>query len=287
MSGLPVRLSDQAYCEVSALEAGFVRVPLGFLIDTAKEGEMSDLPVLAFLLTHSKSRDRFLFDLGIRKDIHNLPPKSRQSLDKLSFIVSVPDDIVDSLAKGGLAPTDVKYVCPSHIHFDHIGDPSLFPTAEFLVGADAQPLIAHGYPEDPASSYAQDLLPADRTQYLNPAGWTPLGPFPHALDFYGDGSLYIVDAPGHMPGHLNVLARTSADGGAHDRRLLTGEAGIPVHPVYGCPHGHKEQTEETISRIRELERMDSRVRVLIAHDVPWYQANKDSSAFWPRKIESL
>ena len=30
-----------------------------------------------------------------------------------------------------------------------------------------------------------------------------------AIDFFGDGSLYFLDAPGHAVGHINALARTS------------------------------------------------------------------------------
>ena len=32
-----------------------------------------------------------------------------------------------------------------------------------------------------------------------------------AIDFFGDDSLYFLDAPGHAVGHINALARTSRD----------------------------------------------------------------------------
>jgi hypothetical protein len=31
-----------------------------------------------------------------------------------------------------------------------------------------------------------------------------------AFDYFGDGSFYILDSPGHAVGHINALARTSA-----------------------------------------------------------------------------
>ena len=122
--------------------------------------------------------------------------------------------------------------------------------------------------------------------------YSPFGPFDRALDFFGDGSLYIVDAPGHLPGHVNVLARTSADGGwvylagdsAHDWRIITGEDRIATQPM--CIHADKEQAEAHIARIREL-RANPRVRVLLAHDVPWYEENKGGDAYWPGEIKSL
>lgn len=43
-------------------------------------------------------------------------------------------------------------------------------------------------------------------------GNLPTGfPFEKAVDFFGDGSLLILDAPGHMPGHQMALARTGED----------------------------------------------------------------------------
>ncbi|KAI0633699.1 Metallo-hydrolase/oxidoreductase [Trametes polyzona] len=295
MTDLPSHSPDQAYMNVSALEAGHIRVPLDWIIDTAKEGETSQLPALSFLLRHSKNGDVLVFDLGIRKDWHNVPPAYLQRIEKMGFAVDVPEDVVDSLAKGALAPTAVTHVCYSHIHFDHIGDSRPYTNATFLVGAAAQPLAARGWPEDPDSLFAQDLLPAGRTRFLDPAEWPPLGPFPHALDLYGDGSLYIIDAPGHMPGHINILARTSPDGGwiylagdsGHDRRLLTGEARIPFHEIFGCAHRDREAAAEHLARIRALMGTYPRVRVLLAHDVPWYEVNKGGPAFWPGVIDSL
>ncbi|OJT09390.1 hypothetical protein TRAPUB_14138 [Trametes pubescens] len=293
---LPAPTSDQAYCDVSALECGFIEIPLLWVIDTAEEGDKSVLPVLAFLIRHSTNGDVLLFDLGVRKDMENLPTMYHGRINGMGFLTTVPEDAVDALAKGGLAPTDVTTVCYSHLHYDHIGDSRPYTNATFVVGAAARPLVEHGWPEDPKSLFPQDLLPEGRTRFLdNPGMWPPLGPFPHALDVYGDGSLYIVDAPGHMLGHINLLARTSADGGwiflagdsAHDRRLLTGEAGIPNHGLLGCAHGDKVATAEHIVRMRALEVEYPRVRVLLAHDVPWYDANKGGLAFWPGTIPSL
>lgn len=32
--------------------------------------------------------------------------------------------------------------------------------------------------------------------------WVPFGSFKRALDFFGDGSLWVIEAPGHMAGNL-------------------------------------------------------------------------------------
>lgn len=36
--------------------------------------------------------------------------------------------------------------------------------------------------------------------------WQTFGPFKKAVDFLGDGSLWVIQAPGHMPGNLAAAA---------------------------------------------------------------------------------
>lgn len=105
---------------------------------------------------------------------------------------------------------------------------------------------------------------------------------------------------GHVAGHINVLARTSANGSwillggdsAHDWRLVTGEKAFAcvVDEVTGLTrcimHADKEAAEENVKRMRALLGV-GRVRVLIAHDVPWYEANKGGPAFLPGVIPVL
>ncbi|KAF5376045.1 hypothetical protein D9615_007660 [Tricholomella constricta] len=287
---LPPPSANQAYCDVSALEAGMIRLVLAHFTTSATPDAVSNSPSLAFLLQHSTKHTKFVFDLGIRKDWKNLPPRTVE-LVKEPFHVDIPQDVVESLAKGGISPFEISTVCLSHVHFDHIGDPALFPDSTFLVG--------DGSKQIPSTDVIalNHLLPLDRTEYISPVDWQPLGPFPRALDFHGDGSLYIVNAPGHLPGHINVLARTSGDGGwiylagdsAHHWDLITGKGDIAVHEGTGfsrCAHADKEAAEQHNLRIRKLCQIP-RVRVVLAHDEPWYKLNQGGPAFWPGKILSL
>lgn len=89
-----------------------------------------------------------------------------------------------------------------------MGSPHLFPPSTNLCyGKGTGPFPA--YPENPDSN----LLAADfENRKCIELAHTDLhvGPFP-ATDFYGDGSLYILDTPGHWPGHVCALARTTPD----------------------------------------------------------------------------
>ena len=292
---LPPSAADQAFCEISAIDSGYIYgALLRPLVDAGEEDERINVPCLAFLLHHSRTGEPFLFDLGIRPDLENLKGAGIR-LSQMGIKVE-GRDIPAALEKGGLSRADIKHVAISHVHYDHTGVPREFPNATFLLGAGGKPIIDALGPDSEGTIYAIDT-PLERTTFLDPytAEWGPIGPFPRALDFYGDSSLYIVDAPGHVPGHINLLARTSADGGwaflaadsAHDWRLLTGEAMLGHHRKWGCGHEDPAIAQETIERIKTLVGAP-RVRVLIAHDIPFVDANAaEGKGYWPDTIESL
>jgi len=280
-------------------------LPLKFFLQDYKNSDESfTLPSLVFVLrprnSSANAKDTtLLFDLGVRKDIEKLPPRVHEFVNGCGGAVIVEKGVDESLKSGGIVPEGVNYIITSHAHWDHSGDPSLFPKAKFLVGAECRSLFQPGYPEDPTSGFPTGLYPEDRTTYLDTAGadWKELGPFPKALDLFGDDSLYLIDAPGHLPGHINILARTSEDGGwvylggdsAHHRRLLTGESEMatmvsPEGKVL-CAHEHHGDALGTIERIKAILKYP-RVQVLLAHDVPWYNENK-ANGLWPAKIPSL
>jgi len=310
MPDLPPARENQQFCTISALEGGVLTAPEALFIAESVPGNLLTLPALCFLIQHSTGKvdptpKRLVFDLGINPDLSAYPPEVRKRIDGPNAFFR-PDltspNCIGSLAHGGATPDDIDFVILSHCHWDHIGDTHPFTKSTFVVGHDTKTLFeSGGYPTDPNSWYRADLLPTDRTQYLPPTSsdkdWAPIGPFPHALDFFGDGSLYIIDSSGHLAGHINLLIRTSADGGwmylggdsVHDRRILTGEAhirvGLPDRPEF-CMHVNRAEAEGHIARIRELEKTE-KVRVVFAHDRKWYEENKGGAAFWPGKIESM
>lgn len=119
--------------------------------------------------------------------------------------------------------------------------------------------------------------------------WTSLGHLPRTMDVFQDGSLYIVDAPGHLPGHVNLLATTElgqqiylAGDACHDRRIMTGEREIgewrDAEGQVCCIHADRREAEETIERIRRLEGQG--VEVIFAHDVEWEGNELNQGRFW-------
>ncbi|KAH7908591.1 beta-lactamase-like protein [Hygrophoropsis aurantiaca] len=298
VNSLPLPSASQAYMDVSALEAGHLRVPFDFIVAGADPSEFMYCPSLAFCLRHSEAGSKIVFDLGVRQDAEVYPPKVQSMLDR-GFLVNVNQSVAESLIKGGIPPDEVDAVVVSHLHWDHVGDPAPFTKATFVVGDGCRELLTSGYPLNPESPFLANSIPSDRAHFVTQSEFgTSIGPFPRALDYFGDGSMFIIDSPGHLPGHVTILARTSNDGAwiflggdaAHDFRLITAEKDVAYSvDICGhvtCAHLNRDVAVETIRRIGALLEIP-RVQILIAHDYTWYEANKDGPAFLPGVIPPL
>jgi glyoxylase-like metal-dependent hydrolase (beta-lactamase superfamily II) len=127
--------------------------------------------------------------------------------------------------------------------------------------------------------------------------WQRVGPFPHGIDLFGDSSLYVIDSPGHLPGHINLLCRTGpkkwiylAGDTCHDIRLLTGEKEIGTWKDENgntlCIHMDPEVAMKSINRIQKLQnwalQSGEEVEVILSHDDIWY--SKNTHRMFPEKL---
>ncbi|CAO2650106.1 Nn.00g013980.m01.CDS01 [Neocucurbitaria sp. VM-36] len=289
---------------VHALSCGRFTLPEYQFVQPVSQDARRTVPSLGFLIEHKNSDTgrltRIVFDLGLRRNLKRYAPPIQKHVETRQPITTDPD-VTKSLAKGGLTPADIDYVIYSHVHWDHVGEPRDFDTSKFVVGHGAYALLGGTSPalRGGHSFFEPDLLPEGRTIELSDPSkrslkkrdsatsldpvdfngpWQAHGTLPETLDIFNDGSLLIVNAPGHLPGHINLLARTSnnhqvymAGDACHDRRLLTGAKAIGEwNDAQGhvcCIHADRKQAEETIERIRQLEK--DGFEIIFAHDVEW------------------
>ena len=172
-------------------------------------------PSFSFLIEHPSGR-KLVFDLGLRKDYENLPPVIQRFLEEARWEIEVGQNVSEILEEGGIKTSDIESVIWSHHHFDHVGDMSTFPsTTGIIVGPGFKSNYMPAWPKNKNSTLKEtdwEHRNVREISFESEGNGLKVGPF-DALDFFSDGSFYILDSPGHTFGHIAALARVTLSGG--------------------------------------------------------------------------
>ncbi len=110
--------------------------------------------------------------------------------------------LIDQLAAMDLTTADFDFASYSHFHFDHVGAANAFSQVQQLINANEH-----------RAAFADDV---DHGVF-DPSLYSALESSPTVLleddhDVFGDGSVIIVPAPGHTPGHSVLLVNLAKTG---------------------------------------------------------------------------
>jgi glyoxylase-like metal-dependent hydrolase (beta-lactamase superfamily II) len=186
--------------------ANFPNVDM-FADDGSLVGQSRELVDPCFLIRHPDGD--LIWDTGFPDAVADMP--NGLDLPDMGTRVTMSAKLADQLAQLGLAPADVEFVSFSHAHGDHTGNGNLFAASTWIVDADERAYMFREEARADAQSFsAYNQLENAETQLIE-------GDAEH--DVFGDGSVRIIQAPGHTPGHA-VLLVTLANAGPV---LLTGD----------------------------------------------------------------
>ncbi len=190
-----------ALVRLYAIDCGRLDYPdmKGFSDTDDYDGQPGSLVVPCFLVGHGA--EWLLWDTGVGDHIAALPNGEFKEDGRFTL----QRTLAMELARIGLGPDDMHLVALLHLHAGNIG---LFPHSTFLIAA-AELLWARGRPT-PEGVEASQLTPLDRARIRT---------FDKDLDVFGDGTVRILTAPGHTPGHAMLLLKLPKAGPV----LVTGD----------------------------------------------------------------
>ena len=182
-----------------------------------------------------------LWDTGHSMTAPNVAPKT---------------SVVDQLARLGVKPEQIQYVGISHYHADHTGQVASFPQSMLLIGkgdwdAITAPKPAAGVNAPPFAHWI--------------SGGGKVEPLLADKDVFGDGSVVILNTPGHTPGHRSLLVKLARRGNF----LITGDL-VHFHENYntnGVPWFNVSRADTLASsdRFKKLAQT-FKATVIIQHD---------------------
>jgi len=177
----------------------------------AYAGQSRELTASCYLIAHGATY--MLWDSGY-------PQAAPGSSDK-----PLNATIVAQLKQIGVRPEQVSIVGISHYHGDHIGQARDFPAATLMIGKGDYDALSATPPHNGAN-------PAPLANWIGGPGKSDV--VSGDKDVFGDGSVIMLNMPGHTPGHHSLLVTLPKTGNvlisgdvAHFRENLASD-GVPT-----------------------------------------------------------
>jgi glyoxylase-like metal-dependent hydrolase (beta-lactamase superfamily II) len=164
--------------------------------------------------------------------------------------------LVEQLAVLHLKPEQITFVGISHYHGDHVGQVASFPQATLLIGKGDWEVL-----NDPKPN--PGINTANFSHWISGGG--KVEPLPGDKDVFGDGSVIMLNTPGHTPGHHSLLVKLKEKGDV----LITGDLAHfrENYESNGVPtfNTSRAETLASLDRFKQLAK-NLNAMVIIQHD---------------------
>jgi N-acyl homoserine lactone hydrolase len=208
-----------------------------------------DLVNTSYLVVHPKGT--LMFDSGAIPDSRftgGAPVTER--------IMTATRPLLPQLASAGFAPGDVTYFALSHYHSDHTANANAFAGATWIVQKAERDWMFADTPQGIIQPSHYSELRRAKTRLLDSED----------LDLFGDGTVRILSAPGHTPGHQVAFVRLAR----HGPVLLGGDLyHYPEERTTGRVPTFEFDAEQSRASRAKVERLlqETGAELWIAHDI--------------------
>jgi|ERR1043165_3714533 glyoxylase-like metal-dependent hydrolase (beta-lactamase superfamily II) len=257
-------------------QAGFCK---HYACVTLQGGKFKKLryPALCFFIQHPRFGN-ILYDTGYSQRFCALTSSFPECIYQWITPVTQTQDLKVQLQAKNINPETINFIIISHFHSDHLGGLMDFPNAKFICHSEAWKSIKHlGRYRSLFRAFIPRLLPKDfeiRLQLLNHRQTIKLTsdmiPFDTGYDILGDGSLIVIDLPGHAKGHIGVLFQDNmgkiiflvGDSCWHKQSFQS--LRMPSLLTY-LFHDNKKTYVDTIQKLHQLYLKNPKIKIIPSH----------------------
>ncbi len=188
----------EARVRLYTLDCGRIEVDdMGMFADTGEyDGRRGTLSEPCFLIRHPKGD--LLWDAGLGDRLAD-KPDGEVAAPGIRFVVAKP--LLAQLQELGMSADDIDRLAFSHLHVDHTGNASAFTRATWLLNRKELAWVESG-----PMPGVTDLSHLDGRKRAK----VEMIKMDH--DVFGDGTVKILRAAGHTPGHQVLLVKLAKAG---------------------------------------------------------------------------
>jgi glyoxylase-like metal-dependent hydrolase (beta-lactamase superfamily II) len=260
------------------LSTGFGNISKGLFVQGAGWRNIQ-FPVLSVLIERDNGLVLFDTGIGTRIEEEMRPPIYWGNLFFHRCVMRTRfnpqhDALIHQLQRLGFKPADVKNVIISHLHWDHAGGMRDFPHAHFFIGRREWDFASNlsGIPLFKNAFIKEQFCGADLDiELIETDPRKPFKNFPASYDLFGDGSMVLIDMPGHSTGLMGLYV-TMPSG----RRFLFSadtfyfqeglEQRMPKSKLMQSLVSEGPEAGASIDRIYELMKSDPQLEIVGSHD---------------------
>jgi N-acyl homoserine lactone hydrolase len=222
---------------------------LGFNFSDTFAGNVPNIRLVfsCYLIKHGD--DYMMWDTGWGMSAGPVAPKT---------------SLVDLLAQVNIKPQQIKYVGISHYHGDHLGQVNSFPKATLLIGkGDWDVLTGPKLPPSIRRPPGDIVSSEPLMNWISGDG--TVEPVLLDKDVFGDGTVIMLNAPGHTLGHHVLLVKLPRTGNL----LLSGDlAHFRENYDNNVVTGFNSSRADTLASIDRVKQIAANLKatVIVQHD---------------------
>jgi glyoxylase-like metal-dependent hydrolase (beta-lactamase superfamily II) len=211
-----------------------------------------------------------LWDTGVGTEIES-QMEIFSFFEKEIYTIENVNPAINQLNEHNYPISSIQAIIPSHLHWDHASAIEDFPETPVWIQKKEYETAQNGKPpvyvrsqyDSPDIKWQEILL--NNTEYEG---------FSQSLDIYNDGSLVLVNLPGHSSGHLGLFINTTSK----ERYLFIGDTTWTLKGItnnVGRPSftqwlldtdEDKDKNKTTINLISNLKKAQPSLKIVPAHD---------------------